>query len=111
MADNIRKTLKALLETESLQIRQLDKLFHLLEETTEITDNFILWLTDYCDKHQIPFLEQTQLKSYIKLSRQILKETRNVLTDLKLNSPRFLQHREPIRRKFTDRKSDEDFTE
>ena len=93
MGDSFRKTLKALLETESLQIRQRDKLFHLLEETTEITDNFILWLIDYCDKHQIPFLEQTQLKSYIKLSRQILKETRETITDLKSNSPPFLQHR------------------
>jgi len=84
--DNLCKTLKTLLETESLQIKQLDKLFHLLEEMTEITDNFILWLMDYCDKHQIPFLECPQLKSYIRLSRRILKETKETMVDLKLTS-------------------------
>jgi len=84
-----------------VKLRELDKLFHLLEEMTEITDMFLIWLLKYCKEKNIPLHQEQQLKDYVQLSRRLLKEIAGASTDLQRLSDDFLHGDE----------SDEDFTE
>lgn len=83
MVDDIAKAFENALRTEAIIINQLDILQHLLEEMTEVTVNSIHWLIHYCDEHKIPFCNEQQLISYIKVSRQLNREFDNRTSDLK----------------------------
>jgi hypothetical protein len=72
--DELHKTLEALINFENAKIDQLDTLFHFLQEMTEITDSFLTWLVDYCEKNRIPLWKEEQLKSYVGMSAKILKD-------------------------------------
>jgi pyruvate-formate lyase-activating enzyme len=93
--------LKLFMELERTKFGQVDKLFHLLEEMTIISDSFLVWLMRYCKKNKIPISQETNLQGYVKLSKRILKEIGEVSNDLQKLSDEFLQRK----------KSDKDFTE
>lgn len=95
-----------LLKAEAEKNYALDKLFHLLEEMTNITDRTIIWLIQYCDKHNIPLKKETQLKSYVNLSRRILKEIEEKSMHLK-ELIKYQELANPIRRFFTEDESDD----
>lgn len=50
----MHKLFKKILYREMATINGLDDLFHLLEELTEVTDEFLLWLINYCEDNNIP---------------------------------------------------------
>jgi len=106
MVDDLIKAFEDTLEAEVVIINQLDSLQHLLEEMTEVTVNFVHWLIRYCDEHKIPFYNEQQLISYIKVSRQLNKEFDNSVSDLK----NFIESRKLPLNKF-HRRSPEDLPE
>jgi len=69
------KILERLIEVEAIIIEESDKLFHILQEMTQITDNFTVWILRYCTEHAIPIWREEQLRSYVKTSKILLKET------------------------------------
>jgi len=80
--NDIYKTLEMLIEAESRQFEELENLFHLLEEMTQVSDNFLIWVIKYCDEHKVPIWNEEQLRNYIRLSRSLLKETGQKISSL-----------------------------
>lgn len=66
----MNKLLKGILYREMATMNGLNDLFHLLEELTEVTDEFLLWLINYCEDNNIPLWKEKQLKNYIKISKK-----------------------------------------
>lgn len=89
MDDDLYTTLKKFVEVEASRIEELDKLFHLLEEMTEITDIFLIWIIKYCDEHKILIWNEDQLRSYIRVSRILLKEVGDLMESRQLPLKKF----------------------
>lgn len=75
MSEDPHRMLEEIIKTETAMIEELDSLFHLLEEMTQVTDSFMVWSLEYCHKHKIPIENETQFTSYIKTSKILLRET------------------------------------
>lgn len=100
MPQDPHETLQKLIEAEAITVEESYKLYQLLEEMTQITDNFIVWIIEYCQKHKIPILNEEQLRGYIKMSRILLRETGEKISNL-------IESRKLPLKKF-DRRSPED---
>jgi hypothetical protein len=81
--DKISKILEALIKVEDTKINQLDMLSHFLEEMTDITHDFLIWLVDYCKRNNIPLWKEEQFRSYVLMSEKILKDIDESTTTIK----------------------------
>jgi len=106
MPQDLHETLQKLIEVEEIAIEESFKLYQLLEEMTQITDNLVMWIIKYCEEHKIPIWNEEQLRSYVQTSKILLRETGEKI----LNIKSLIESRKLPLRKF-DRRSPEDLPE
>lgn len=106
MNEKLEKILKVLIEAEKIKIIQIDRLFYFLEEITEITDQFLMWLVDYCKRNDIPLYKEERFKSYVTMSSKILKD----IEEASINIEGLIKSRKLPLNKF-HRRSPEDLPE
>jgi len=80
--DNLQKAFEILLEMEMVKINELDKLNHLIEEFMDININFLLWVHEYCNNHNIPLWEEKEFNRQVEIVRRVLKEIKETSTDI-----------------------------
>jgi len=106
MSEDLHKILEELIKEEATIAEESYNLFHLLQEMTQITDDFIIWIIGYCDKHNIPIWNEKQLGDYSKMSKKLLRETEEKISNLQ----ELIQSRQLPRHSF-HRRSPEDLPE
>jgi hypothetical protein len=80
--DNFQKTLEILLKIEIAKIHELDRLNHLIEEFMDVNINFLLWIREYCDTHNIPLWKENEFSGQVEIIRKILKEIKETSEDI-----------------------------
>lgn len=104
--DYLEQAFRTIQAIQNDKLANMDRLFHLLEELTEITDRTVFWLIGYCDEHNIPLCREQQLMDYVKLSRMVMTEIGKISSDVESS----IKHR--LSDEFLHgNKSDEDLTE
>jgi hypothetical protein len=78
----LRKALEILLEMETAKINELDRLNHLIEEFMDIDIALLLWIRDYCDKHNIPLWKEPEFTKKIDMASRVLKEIKETSIDI-----------------------------
>lgn len=71
--------LVAQVNTQTAVLRRLN---FLLQEEANITDSFLLWVVEYCAKHDIPIGKEKRFQNLLTDSKRIMEEIKITSTTL-----------------------------